>query len=189
MDEDQIVEIALTAIKAVIKPPLSIERGASLLYQVTVDNRLTVRVNPRRPMRGHSAFQTDLCIFEEVEEDVRLPRVVLEFKATMGTHDVLTYSAKARKHKQIYPYLRYGIIVGREQKVAAKFFIHNESLDFCCAAATYIAESTLGAMLEDLILAEIRSSKVLEAAAFEKSQWRLFRTDVVVDPPPVRTDF
>ena len=115
--------------------------------------------------------------------------MVLEFKAGMSTHDVLTYSAKARKHKQIYPYLRYGIIVGSEAKVAAKFFIHNESLDFCCAARAYIMESTLGAMLSDLILAEIQSSRLLEAAAFEKSQWRLFRTDVVVDPPPVRMDF
>ena len=76
-----------------------------------------------------------------------------------------------------------------EAKVAAKFFIHNESLDFCCAARAYIMESTLGAMLSDLILAEIQSSRLLEAAAFEKSQWRLFRTDVVVDPPPVRMDF
>ena len=32
----------------------------------------------------------------------------MEFKQGLSTHDVLTYSAKATRHKQVYPYLRYG---------------------------------------------------------------------------------
>ena len=93
-----------------IGPPLSIERGKALLYQVTVNNHLKVTVEPRKPKRGQSAFQTDLCVFEEVEvledhERIKVPRVVMEFKWGLSTHDVLIYSAKATRHKQVYPYL------------------------------------------------------------------------------------
>jgi len=57
-----------------------------------------------------------------------------EFKPGISTHDILTYSAKARKHKQVYPYLRYGLVASRERFVAGKFFTHNEALDFYLAA-------------------------------------------------------
>jgi hypothetical protein len=182
MNEDQIVGIAQAAIEAALAPPLLVKRGAALLYQMTVDNHLNLRVDPKRPMRGQSAFQIDLCVFESVEEEVLLPRVVLEFKAGMSTHDILTYSAKARKHKQIYPYLRYGLVVGRDATVASKFFIHNEALDFCLAASTYLADGALGPVLSNLIIDEIKSSRLLEGAAFERRQWQLFRTQVVVQP-------
>ena len=33
---------------------------------------------------------------------VKIPRVVMEFKQGLSTHDVLTYSAKATRHKQVY---------------------------------------------------------------------------------------
>ena len=54
----------LAAAEKTTRPPLSIRRGAALLYQVTVDNELRPSVDPRRPTRGESAFQTDLCVFE-----------------------------------------------------------------------------------------------------------------------------
>ena len=74
-----------------------------------MDNNLRVmsEARIREPKRGDSAFQTDLCIFEEKSPELLLPRIVLEFKTTLTTHDVLTYSMKAERHKAIYPYLRY----------------------------------------------------------------------------------
>ncbi|MFZ3358523.1 MAG: hypothetical protein WA177_07155, partial [Xanthobacteraceae bacterium] len=62
-EESSFVQTALEAAKVVLRPPLSIQRGAALLYQVTVDNKLQLTVEPRRPVRGDSAFQTDLCVF------------------------------------------------------------------------------------------------------------------------------
>lgn len=44
----------------------------------------------RKPRRGASAFQTDLCVFEDKSEEVTIPRVVIEFKTHISTHDVLT---------------------------------------------------------------------------------------------------
>src|SRR5882672_6630915 len=103
MQEDPFVATALAAAVEVLAPPLSIQRGAALLYQVKVNNKLDIEIDPKKPMRGQSAFQTDLCVFEDIDADIKIPRVVLEFKTDLNTHDVLIYNTKARKHKQIYP--------------------------------------------------------------------------------------
>lgn len=149
-----------------------VRRGAALLYQITLDSDLTARVNPRAPARGQSAFQTDLCVF-----DAETPRVVLEFKAGLTTHDVLTYSAKARKHKQIYPFLRYGVVVGKESTVARRFFVHNEALDFCVALSGKRGQ-ILARILSDLVQAEIRSSRRLQRMLSGQGEARLYRTDI-----------
>jgi hypothetical protein len=85
MVEDLFVEEALRAAQDVLGPPLLVRRGAALLYQVTVNNRLEVTVDPRRPMRGQSAFQIVLCVVEAVGADVEIPRVVMEFKPRLTT--------------------------------------------------------------------------------------------------------
>jgi hypothetical protein len=163
-----------------LKPPLSIERGAALLYQITIDNQLNITVNPKQPMRGFSAFQTDLCIFERKSDEIIIPRVVFEFKTRITTHDVITYSAKARKHKQIYPYLRYGIIASDISIVPSRLFTHNESLDFC-AAVSNIKSNKLKLFISKLIESEINTSWLLEAIAFGSVNTRLFRTEIIIE--------
>jgi len=180
MIEDSFVNTAMLAARSVIGPPLTIERGSSLLYQVTVDNRLNVRVDPKHPKRGQAAFQTDLCIFDQVDVDIRIPRVVLEFKKGLSTHDVLIYSSKARRHKQIYPYLRYGLIIGDEAKVPGKFFTHNEALDFCIAASSF-KENRLQEIMAKLLRAEIEESRKLEKITFGKYACHLFRNEIVLE--------
>ncbi len=180
--ESAFVEIALEAAKAVLAPPLLVQRGAVLLYQVTVDNRLALTVDPKRPTRGSSAFQTDLCVLEEKDKDLLIPRVVLEFKTSITTHDVLTYSAKARKHKQVYPYLRYGIVASDQSTVPGRLFTHNESLDFCATLAG-MESVALSTFFASLLEAETATSRQLEAIAFGSVRTRLFRTEVVVDGP------
>jgi hypothetical protein len=49
------------------------------------------------------------------------------------THDILTYSAKTTRHKEIYPYLRYGLVVGGVKKIDRWFFTHNSGFDFAVA--------------------------------------------------------
>lgn len=177
--ESPFVEVAFNAAKRILKPPFSVRRGASLLYEVVVDNQLNIKVDPKRPVRGDSAFQTDLCVFEAKSEEVAIPRVVMEFKTRITTHDVLTYSAKARKHKQIYPYLRYGIVISEESHVPRRVFVHNEALDFV-AALSSISKSQLPTFFRKLIHAEIEASERLENIAFGKLKTPLFRTGVHV---------
>ncbi|MGD0199962.1 MAG: hypothetical protein ABSD27_04340 [Bryobacteraceae bacterium] len=178
--ESKVVEIAKDAAERFLAPPLSIRRGEALLYQVTVDNELNLTVDPKRPVRGNSAFQTDLCVFEEKRKALFMPRVVMEFKARITTHDVLTYSAKARKHKQVYPYLRYGLVVSDEAFVPGRVFTHNEALDFCATIANYKG-ARLSKILEELLENEVECSRRLEAIGFGKARTHLFRTEVIFE--------
>jgi hypothetical protein len=176
--ESGFVEVARRIAQRELSKRMEIVRGAALLYEITVDNTLSVTVDPKKPSRGTSAFQTDLCVFEH-RGDVRLPRVVMEFKMHVTTHDVLTYSAKARKHKQVYPYLRYGLVASKERKIARRVFIHNEALDFCVSLAA-IPRSELAPVFSQLIKAEIRASRLLENAAFGRAPVSFFRREIVM---------
>lgn len=159
--------------------PLVVSRGAVLLYQVRVDNRLRVMDAERisSPKRGDSAFQTDLCIFERVDDTVLLPRVVLEFKTKVTTHDVLTYSTKAEKHKTIYPYLRYGLVLSGDKHVPKRFFTHNEGLDFCMCTDG-ISNAAAARAFEVLLQEEIECSRTLERVAFGGLRARTYRSHV-----------
>jgi hypothetical protein len=174
--ESKFVDEAHKIIKQDLRHPLFIEKRAALLYQITVDNDLEVTVDPKDPKRGDSAFQTDLCVFEKKPNDIKLPRVVLEFKPGISTHDVLTYSAKARKHKQVYPYLRYGVVVRNEVVVPRRFFLHNDSLDFFAALGNMKPEERSD-FLKRLIKREVATSKRMEKIAFGE-QPRFFRSEI-----------
>ena len=178
-NESEFVEVAMKAARSVIAHPLLIHRGAALLYQVTVDNKLNLTVDVKSPRRGNSAFQTDLCVFEELPGEVLIPRVVMEFKTSITTHDVLTYSAKASKHKQVYPYLRYGVVASGESVVPGRLFTHNQALDFC-AAVKGLKGKGLETFLASLLEAEVESSRRLESIAFGSTRVRLFRNEILL---------
>lgn len=177
MAEDRLVGEARSIIARILPRRFEVERGAALLYEVSLDDKLQVTVNPAQPTRGQSAFETDLCVFERRAANLRIPCVVLEFKPGLSTHDVLTYSTKARKHKQVYPYLRYGLVVARHSAVPGRFYTHNEALDFCLAVKGLRARP-LAAMLGRLLKKEIACSRRLQVMAFEPHAARLFRSDV-----------
>lgn len=180
--ESVFVATALRLIRGELKgQPLEVQRGAVLLYQVTVDNRLRVMERERiqAPKRGDSAFQTDLCIFERVE-DVLLPRIVLEFKTSVTTHDILTYSTKAEKHKTIYPYLRYGLVASSEPHIPRRFFTHNEGIDFCICTGG-LSDRLSAAAFAVTIKDELDCSRTLERVAFGGARARLFRNHVILE--------
>jgi hypothetical protein len=181
-EESKFVEVAHAAARRVLGPGLTVERHKALLYEVTVDNNLELTVDPKSPVRGDSAFETDLCLFEERPSGVRIPRVVLEFKERITTHDILTYSAKARKHKQVYPYLRYGVVVSQQSTVPRRFFVHNESLDFF-AALKDTSEQELDGFFARLFEAELRTSALMERIAFDGARPKFFRSEILLDPP------
>ena len=57
--ESDFVSIALTTAQLVLAPPLTIKQGQPLLYEIMVDDNLVLTVDPKRPVRGDSAFRTD----------------------------------------------------------------------------------------------------------------------------------
>lgn len=165
-------------------PQYDVRRGEPLLYRVMVDNNLSLTLDAsriRKPVRGDSAFQTDLCVFEVKANGLAIPRVAIEFKTRITTHDVITYSAKALKHKQVYPYLRYGLVASSEASVPGRLFTHNESLDFCAAIAG-LDNAQLEALFRRLLTSELESSSSLEAIAFGAMKTRVYRSEVIIEP-------
>ena len=175
--ESPFVQAALEAAASLLAAPLRMERGAPLLYELKVSNALEVinSAQIRNPKRGSSAFQTDLCVFEDRGKDISIPRVVIEFKTGITTHDVLTYSAKAMRHKRIYPYLRYGMLASSEMLVPGRAFTHNEGLDFF-AAVKGLDDSSFRAFFSELLDSEIAASRLLEGIFYGSAPTRLFRT-------------
>ena len=181
--ESTFVGVALRVAKTILHPPLTVDRGQPLLYELKVSDALEVMqpAQIKQPRRGSSAFETDFCVFEEVDGGVRIPRVVIEFKTGIGTHDVLTYSAKAERHKRIYPYLRYGMLASSEKAVPGRAFTHNESLDFLFAAGG-LSEQGFAAEFAPLLESEVRASRLLQAIAYGKVKARIFRAEPAMHP-------
>ena len=106
-----------------------VHSGKSLLYKLEIDTN--GQLKPKdifNPTRGQYAFETDILI---ESKKLNIPLVVVELKfGGFSTHDIITYSAKASKHKDIYPYLRYGFIVGDSEFITGKFLTHNQAVDF-----------------------------------------------------------
>jgi hypothetical protein len=119
----------------------------NLVYQIIINGNCDVQPdNPAHPSRGNYAFQTDILI-----KKGKIPIVAIETKyESLTTHDILTYSTKAMKHREIYPYLRYGLIVGNYGKIPNRFFIHNQGFDFA-ASLSYNDNSFLDGELDGII--------------------------------------
>ncbi|MCL5746757.1 MAG: hypothetical protein M1277_00530 [Patescibacteria group bacterium] len=126
MDEKEFSDKLLTILRKHF-PEYVVSQGKSLLYKINIDpNGKLKPANIEKPSRGQFAFQTDLLISNK-----KVPLVVLELKfGGFSTHDVITYSTKAIRHKEIYPYLRYGFVVGGQKFIDGKFFTHNVGFDF-----------------------------------------------------------
>jgi len=180
MQESPFVKIFEEVAKE-IQSDLIVERGANLFYQLQVNKKLELNVEDlKNPKRGQSAFQTDICLFEEID-GVKLPRIAIEFKTNISTHDILTYSTKAGKHKGIYPFLRYGMLSSEIDSIPSRFFLHNEHLDFFIAGKNYKNESVLKNLISELIKKELAISHTLDDIYFEKKKFDFYRTDVIFE--------
>jgi hypothetical protein len=133
------VAVRIKEILASRFPGYVVESGKSILYKIEVDafGKVTHQ-SSEDPMRGQFAFQTDLLITK-----ASLPLVAIELKVgSFTTHDVITYSWKAVRHKEVYPYLRYGFVVFGLDALGRRFVTHNEGFDFALALADTAAIET-----------------------------------------------
>lgn len=156
-----------------------IKEKQNLFYELSVDEKMGLSVKDISiPMRGRSAFQTDICIYEKNKENIETPMIVIEFKTKPTTHDVLIYSSKAEKHKRIYPWLRYGMLAESINIIPNRFFINNEHLDFFVAAKDLINKDNINSFIKKLIENELNTSRILKNIYFEKSTFNYYRTTV-----------
>jgi hypothetical protein len=178
MEESSFVKIFEDASNEVLENELIVKKGVNLFYELTLNNKLNLSVSDiKNPKRGHSAFQTDICVLEKIN-DIEYPRIVIEFKTKITTHDIITYSHKAGQHKRIYPGLRYGLLASEIDRIPDRFFIHNENIDFFIAAKNY-KEKKLHKMIKELIEKEVATSRTLEKIYFDKNKYNFYRTEII----------
>lgn len=116
-----------------------------------------------------TSFETDLVIYE-IENGRIKPRVIIEAKLkSVTTHDAITYSYKAEKHKSITPYLRYGIMIGDRQDypLPGRLFRHGTNFDFMFSFSQVDPSNAEWKTFKEMILKEVEYSRITEEMLHE----------------------
>ena len=114
-------------------------------------------------------YETDILIFEQPDINNWKPRIIIETKInSVTTHDAITYSQKAQTHKNVHPYLRYGILIGnrKHHPLPGRLFRHGQHFDFMQSWKTYKADDKEWFELIGILENEIEASKILEEILF-----------------------
>lgn len=129
------------------------------------------------------AYQTDLLIHETRGGNLWLPRVVIECKlGNVTTHDALVYGAKAASHRHVQPYLRYGILVGKFDRIPPRLMQHGAQFDFI---AVWNGDQPTAQELESFVRVvrdEVEASRNIESLLRDEQKCRLFHRRLSVCP-------
>lgn len=176
MTEDDFAEILVGELKKGLMG-YSISRKEPLIYKVIVNEKGELKPKSVNFTKGDYdyRFETDILIKSD-----NLPIVVIETKfGGFTTHDVLTYSTKALKHKEIYPYLRYGLVVGGRKIITNKFFTHNLGFDFALAIENGNREENMKEFIE-LIKKQVESAELLLEVLSDKHKTRFYSSHLEI---------
>ena len=82
----------------------------------------------------------------------------------MTTHDAITYSTKASTHKNVHPYLRYGILLGNRKHypLPGRLIRHGANFDFMASWKGYEPENLEWDRLIKVLAKEVAASEQLE---------------------------
>jgi len=120
---------------------------------------------PAKGYENSQAYETDLLIYEEDQNQIK-PRIVFEAKiANPTTHDAIVYSHKAAQHKAVTPYLRYGIMLGcmgQSHPLPGRLFRHGGNFDFMVSFKAAELTPKEKESLVELIESEWSFSKQIE---------------------------
>jgi hypothetical protein len=148
-------------------PSLIVEAGRRLPYALEVRS---YSGDDERHREHGMRYETDLLVSERLDADSWTPRVVVEAKLrSVNTHDAITYSQKAGTHKQVHPYLRYGIFLGDRggKPLPGRLIRHGAHFDFMLSWQGLAPVGDELNVLIELLLAEIEASRNLETIVFD----------------------
>jgi hypothetical protein len=114
-------------------------------------------------------FETDLLIYEQVDDIIK-PRIIIEAKVdSVSTHDAITYSYKAQSHKNVTPYIRYGIMLGNRKHypLPGRLYRHGTNFDFMISFIGYELNKYEKLAFVELIKKEISYSQQFEEMLYE----------------------
>jgi hypothetical protein len=171
----------------IILTGLEIDIGKSLFYLLFIDENgdIPLHLNPQgEPMRGKgTGFEQDILLFERVAGRTSIvPRVAGEVKfGGVTTHDTIVYSAKAELIRNVYPYLRYGLILGNMNTIPSRVLRLGREFDFMVQISNPPTEAEFD-RLAKLLADEVETSQKLSKVFFESTNVSIFRRRIDIEP-------
>lgn len=111
-----------------------------------------------------TSFETDMVVYEKNKGKI-VPRVIVESKVgTVSTHDAITYSHKAMYHKNVIPFVRYGIMLGARETypLPGRLFRHGTNFDFLFSFVDYEPSVKEEMFFVTMLKKEIEHSRRIE---------------------------
>ena len=169
LSEDEFADLLVSAVTASLLPH-KVERKRSLLYDLSFDQHgvvaLGVDPDSGEPIRGRGrGFEQDILIFDETADGHTsvVPLIVAEVKfGSVTTHDVIVYSEKADRIRRVYPYLRYGFVLGGLSHIPGRVLRLGQRFDFIATLSAELRSAELD-WFRQLLREEIEASLTLTA--------------------------
>jgi hypothetical protein len=147
-----------------ISPYVRAVNGQKLPYAYEIAQYRNEEIDDWKDLK----YETDVLIYEKQEECWK-PRIIIEGKLSkITTHDAITYSQKSETHKNVHPYLRYGILIGkrRHYPLPGRLFRHGQNFDFMISWVNSDPTKEEWQNLMELINLEYKASKDTEEFLF-----------------------
>lgn len=184
MNEDQFTDDLVQRLDLRI-PGCQIKTRQNLLYDLSIDEHgvveLAVDKDTRAPLHGGGkGFQQDILIYENVQsgDTSVVPRVVIEVKfRKVNTHDPIIYSEKARRIRSVYPYVRYGFLLGAMPRIPGRVLRLGQAFDFIFSISHPFTDAALE-LARALLSEEVASSRELSTISSGKHKVTCFRRTI-----------
>ncbi len=188
MRETEWVEIVAEAVRADVKNSNQ-DQSLRVRTQLKIPYGYEIIAYGKERVSEINPFTTDFAVVEEQEDGSWKPRVVVEAKLNnISTHDVITYSQKAAHHRSVFPYLRYGIMLGNRQHypLPGRLYRHGTQFDFMISFKEHEPTQREIRAFLNLLLEEVRASKALENMIYQsrrkdRDYYTLFHRRLTVD--------
>ncbi|GGE15457.1 hypothetical protein [Psychroflexus salis] len=168
MNEREWVKSIIEEIEKSLKPfnsNLRVTDGFRLPYASEI-----LTYNDNEPeQQNFIGYETDILIFEQIDETRWKPRIIVEAKInSVTTHDAITYSQKAQTHKNVHPYLRYGILIGnrKDYPLPGRLFRHGQHFDFMMSWKSFKGDKSEWNTLIEILKSEYEASLTLDEIIF-----------------------
>ncbi len=166
---------------------VKIGSGISVLYEMPIDDdgivRMGVDTGTGHAYRGKgTGFEQDILVYEEKTKGntTIIPRVIAEVKyGRVTTHDAIVYSYKAECIKRIYPFCRYGMILGGIKTIPGRVLRHGRAFDFILTLAYPFLPDQVSEV-STIFLSELETSRLMGAVMKGAKKLRLFRRGIEV---------
>jgi hypothetical protein len=163
----------------------SVGSGISVLYEMPIDDdgvvQMGVNFDTGEPIRGRgTGFEQDILVYEQktIGNTTIIPRVIVEVKyGRVTTHDAIVYSYKAECIKRVYPFCRYGMVIGDAKNIPGRVLRHGRSFDFVYALSYPLVHDQMEQMCA-ILIAELSSSRLAGEMMKGKKKIRLIRREL-----------